>query len=151
MPQLDTSTFAGQIFWLLVAYLILFAVVRFIATPRLLAMAGQRDARRGGDLAAAEAARAAEQAGNDSHVAEVEAAHVKARAALAEANDRTRVASAAKLAALGADLRAKADGADAALATARASTAHDLADVADDLARALVARLTGGATAGASA
>ena len=151
MPQLDTSTFAGQIFWLLVAYLILFAVVRFIATPRLLAMAGARDARRGGDLAAAEAARAAEKAGLDAHAADVDAAHARARTALAEATDRSRAQSAERLAALAAELKASDTAAEARLTEARTATEHDLQAVADDLARDLVARLTGRATAGAPA
>ncbi|MBC7987384.1 MAG: hypothetical protein H7X93_12070, partial [Sphingomonadaceae bacterium] len=51
MPQLDTSTFSAQIFWLLVAFLILFLVVRFGAAPKLTGMAAARAKRQGDDLA----------------------------------------------------------------------------------------------------
>ncbi|MFN3288371.1 MAG: ATPase, partial [Sphingomonadaceae bacterium] len=59
MPQLDTSTWASQIFWLLVSFLLLLLVVRTLAAPRLARITQERDRRTQGDMAAAEAARTA--------------------------------------------------------------------------------------------
>ena len=143
MPQLDTSTFSGQIFWLLIAFLLLFAVVRSVAAPRLMGMAARRAKQLGDDFAAAEAARAAEKAREAEHAAAVEAAHIKARAALAEAVDKSRAEAAARLAALGEQLKTHADAAAASLDTARAATERDLQAVVDDVAGDLVKRLTG--------
>lgn len=145
MPQLDTSTFSAQIFWLLIAFLLLFAVVRSVAAPRLMGMAAARAKRQGDDFAAAEAARALERAKLDQHQAEIEAAHARARTTLATANDAARGEAAAKLAALGEQLKAKGDAAEAELNTARISAEHDLKAVADDVANDLVKRLTGAA------
>jgi F-type H+-transporting ATPase subunit b len=145
MPQLDTSTFSGQIFWLLVAFLILFAVVRSVAAPRLMGMAARRADQQAADYAAAEAARTLENAKQAEHEAEIEAAHVKARTELAEATDAARAQAAAKLAELGARLKAQGEVADAALATTRTAAEADLQVVADDVANDLVRRLTGAA------
>lgn len=145
MPQLDTSTFSGQIFWLLVAFLILFAVVRSVAAPRLMGMAARRADQQAADYSAAEAARALENARQAEHEAEVEAAHVKARAELATATDAARAQAAAKLAELGARLKAQDEAATAALATTRSAAEADLQVVADDVAHDLVRRLTGAA------
>jgi F-type H+-transporting ATPase subunit b len=143
MPQLDTSTFSGQIFWLLIAFLLLFAVVRTVAAPRLMGMAARRAKQQDDDLAAAEAARATEKAREAEHTAAIEAAHAKAQAELAAANDAARVQAAAKLAELGARLKAQSDEAERALVSSRENAERDLQVVADDVAGDLVRRLTG--------
>lgn len=143
MPQLDTSTFSAQVFWLLIAFLILFAVVRSVAAPRLMGMAARRADQQTADYAAAEAARSLENAKQAEHEAEVEAAHVKARAELATATDAARAQAAAKLAELGARLKVQSETADAALATTRTASEADLQVIADDVANDLVRRLTG--------
>ena len=145
MPQLDTSTFSAQIFWLLIAFLLLFAVVRSVAAPRLMGMAAARAKRQGDDFAAAEAARAQEAAKLAQHQADVDAAHDRARAEVAAANDAARAEAAARLAALGADLKARGETAEAELSASRENTEHDLKAVADDVANDLVRRLTGAA------
>lgn len=151
MPQLDTSTFSAQVFWLLIAFLILFAVVRTVAAPRLMGMAARRAEQQAADFAAAEAARALENSKQAEHEVEIEAAHVAARTELAAVSDASRAEAAAKLGELGARLKARGDAADTALATARATTEPDLLTVAEDVANDLVRRLTGTNVAGATA
>ncbi|WP_419814695.1 hypothetical protein [Glacieibacterium sp.] len=151
MPQLDTSTFSAQIFWLLIAFLLLFTVVRSVAAPRLMGMAAARAKRQGDDLAAAELARGHEKAREIEHHAEIEAAHARARAELANANDATRAETAAKLAALGEKLKARSDAASIALETSRLGAERDLQAVADDVAGDLVRRLTGTGASGVAA
>ncbi len=145
MPQLDTTTFTSQIFWLVIAFLLLFAVVRSIAAPRLTGMAGQRTAQKDGDFAAAEAARAAEKAKVEAHAAKLAAAQDAARHQLAAATDRSRADAATRLATLSAHLKAEDDAATAAREATRAQVEPDLKAVADDVANDLVRRLTGAA------
>lgn len=151
MPQLDTSTFSAQIFWLLIAFLLLFTVVKTVAAPRLMGMAAARAKQQGDDLAAAEAARAHEKTREAEHAAAIEAAHADARTALAAANDAARAEAAAKLATLSEKLKARGDAAAIALDVSRSGAERDLQAVADDVAGDLVRRLTGTAPTGVAA
>ncbi|MDQ1899797.1 F0F1 ATP synthase subunit B' [Paracoccus sp. WLY502] len=54
LPQLDLSTFANQIFWLVVAMVVLYWVVARIALPRIGAVLSDRQGAMTGDLMAAE-------------------------------------------------------------------------------------------------
>jgi F-type H+-transporting ATPase subunit b len=54
LPQLDTATFANQIFWLIVTMLVLYWVVAKIALPRIGAVLSDRQGAVTGDLMAAE-------------------------------------------------------------------------------------------------
>ena len=54
LPQLDTATFANQIFWLIVTMLVLYWVVAKIALPRIGAVLSARQGAVTGDLMAAE-------------------------------------------------------------------------------------------------
>ena len=54
LPQLDLSTFANQIFWLVVAMVVLYWVVAKIALPRIGAVLSDRQGAMTGDLMAAE-------------------------------------------------------------------------------------------------
>lgn len=54
LPQLDVTTFANQIFWLVVTVLLLYWVVAKIALPRIAAVLSDRQGAITGDLMAAE-------------------------------------------------------------------------------------------------
>ncbi len=54
LPQLDVTTFANQIFWLVVTVLLLYWVVAKIALPRIAAVISDRQGAITGDLMAAE-------------------------------------------------------------------------------------------------
>lgn len=54
LPQLDLSTFGNQIFWLIVAMVVLYWVVAKIALPRISAVLSDRQGAMTGDLMAAE-------------------------------------------------------------------------------------------------
>ena len=54
LPQLDTATFANQIFWLIVTMLVLYWVVAKVALPRIGAVLSDRQGAITGDLMAAE-------------------------------------------------------------------------------------------------
>lgn len=54
LPQLDLTTFANQIFWLIITMLVLYWVVARIALPRIGAVLSDRQGAMTGDLMAAE-------------------------------------------------------------------------------------------------
>lgn len=74
MPQLFTETFANQIFWLLVALVVVYLIVSRLALPRIAAIIDQRRDAITGDLArAADLKRQAEEADAAYHAALAEA------------------------------------------------------------------------------
>src|SRR5512134_3078801 len=63
LPQLDTSTFAGQIFWLVITFAALYLVMSRLAVPKIGGVIADRTNKIKGDLdTAAEAKRASEAA-----------------------------------------------------------------------------------------
>lgn len=54
LPQLDLSTFANQIFWLLVTLVVIYFILSRIALPRIAAVLSQRQGTITNDIAAAE-------------------------------------------------------------------------------------------------
>lgn len=142
MPQLDVSTYSSQIFWLVISFLLLFAVVRGLATPRLTQVTGARAAQSGGDLDAAEHARARAATHDADRGQRLAAAHDAARSAAAAAAERARDAGSTALAGLGARLGERTAEAEAALAHARAAAEAELDQAARDLAGELVERFT---------
>ncbi|MDR1598107.1 MAG: hypothetical protein LBR89_04195 [Holosporales bacterium] len=61
IPQVDTSTYTSQIFWLLLCALVLLFFVKNVFIPRLLSIMDARDKRVLGDTARAQGIRASTQ------------------------------------------------------------------------------------------
>src|SRR4051812_5007750 len=81
MPQISqlAETFASQIFWLLVTFGFVFFVVGKIMLPKVVSTVDARDQSVAGDLAAAEAARAAADQAEENWRTEENAAREGAR------------------------------------------------------------------------
>lgn len=142
LPQLDVSTYSSQIFWLIVSFALLYLVVRSLASPRLRAVAGNRARRIGGDIEAAEQARAVATERDAEQTARLAAAHEAARAEMARAAEAASAKSSAELAALNTRLMAETSAAETALAARRAAAAAELEAAARELAGDLVERFT---------
>ena len=150
MPQFDITTFASQIFWLVVTFAIVFVFAWRIVLPRISATLEDRQRKIGDDLArageladqadevmAAYEARLAEARGN-AH----EELHAAAIRAAAEA-DKANAALADRLAADAAAARQRI------AAESAAATGH-VQEIAEDIARQAVERLIGNTPDGAA-
>jgi F-type H+-transporting ATPase subunit b len=143
MPQLDFSTYANQIFWLLVALVVLYFVLSKIALPRIAAVLAERQGTISGDLAAAEDLKAkaaeAEQAYNkaladarsEAHSI-VAAAKADIKAELDEANEKAD-----------AEIAEKTAEGEKKIAEIRASAMQDIKEVAEATAAELVTTMGG--------
>ncbi len=143
MPQFDTSTFASQIFWLVVFFTIVFLFAWRIVLPRVAGTLEDRQRKVSGDLE-----RASELADQTD---ELMAAY-EARLAEARANAQQELHNAATQAAAEADKQnaalAEKLAADAAKARERiaaesAAATSNVAEIAEDIARQAVERLIG--------
>ena len=141
MPQLDFSTFPNQIFWLLIALVVIYLVLSRIALPRISGVLAERSGTISNDLAAAEDFKL--------RATEAEAVYEKALAdARIESNrigDEARAVAQADLDAALAEADAKiatqTAAAEANIAEIRASATDNVAVVAKDVAQALVAAM----------
>lgn len=151
MPQLDFSTFPNQIFWLVVALVLIFIVLKAIALPRIGATIANREGTISGDLALAEQLKA--------KAVEAERAYNQA---LADARSEAQKIAAATKAEIAADLAKATAAADAEISARaaesekrigeiRAGALESVAIVAKDAAAEIVAALGGKADAEAVA
>jgi F-type H+-transporting ATPase subunit b len=123
MPQLEFSTFGNQIFWLVVALVIIFFVLSKIALPRIAGVLAERQGTITNDLAAAEELK--------QKAVEAEEAYKQALAdARAEAN---KIVADAK-ADIQADLDAAQAKADAEIAAKTAESEKAIAEIRDGAA-----------------
>jgi len=88
MPQLKPETFAGQLFWLAIFFVLVFIFLRFVGVPRITAIIDERARRIGGDIASAELLRKQAAEAETTYAATMAAAHGEARQLLAETQEK---------------------------------------------------------------
>ena len=143
LPQLDPSTYASQVFWLLLSFAVLYFIISRFAAPKIGGVIEEREARIRGDLDAATDAKKASEAAIAGY--EKALADARGRAAklseeirskvVAEANARTDAAEKQ----LAADMQ-KAEG---RISEMRSGALARLSTIARDTAADIVQKLTG--------
>lgn len=132
MPQLDFSTFPNQIFWLVVALVVLYFILSRVAMPRIGSVLAERTGTITNDIAAAETYK--------QQAADAEAAYHKAlddaRAAAAKVIEESRAEIQAELdvaiAKADAEIAARTAESEARIAEIRDSAAEAVSQVAKD-------------------
>lgn len=143
LPQLDTTTFASQIFWLLLSFAVLYFIISRFAAPKIGGVIADRAGRIKGDLDAAADARKASEAA----IANYERALTEARAKAVKLSDDIRNQVQGEANAKN-DVASKQLAADTAKAEARIAQMRNgalakLATIARDTAGEIVQKLTG--------
>lgn len=143
MPQFDPSTFASQIFWLVIVFGALFWFMTKKAIPKVEAALEARAQRIQGDLDRAaklqqDAAEAAE-----AHEAALSKARDEAREILREAQSGLQADLDARQSKLGAEIAEQATAAEGRIKAARDEAMASVKDIATDAAAAVATRLTG--------
>lgn len=143
MPQLDPSTFASQVFWLVLTFLIFLAIVWRVALPRVATVLQERQERVSGDLDKA----AALKEDADAVLAEYEKAaaegRARAQASLARVAEAMAAEAAKQHAELGEKLGAEIKAAEIRIVAARRQAAGNIRAVASEVAQAATERLIG--------
>ena len=147
MPQLDISTWSNQIFWLLVALVVIYFVLRLVALPRIGGVLAERSSTITKDLAAAEELKqkavAAEKAYNEALAkARDEAGKIVAKAKAEIQADLDAATAKADV-----DIGAKVAESEARIAEIRAGALDSVTEVAKDTAKEIIAALGGKADA----
>ncbi len=143
MPQFEPASFPPQLFWLAIAFALLFIAMWRYALPKLSDVLGARQERIAGDLDKATALK--EEA--DQILAEYETALAEARdranTAIKQAAEAMAVEAAQRHEAFGQALATKAKQAEARIAAAKEQALADLKAVAGEVAGIATAKLIG--------
>jgi F-type H+-transporting ATPase subunit b len=146
MPQLDFSTYAPQLIWLAITFIVLYLLMARVALPRIATVIEERRDRIASDLDEAERSKVQSEAA----IAAYEAALAEARARaheIARANrDRLTAEIDAERARVDAEAADKTAEAERAIAAARGAALGEVGAIAGELTEAIVKRLVGGRT-----
>ncbi|ODP36925.1 ATPase [Sphingomonas turrisvirgatae] len=153
MPQISqiAATWASQLFWLLLTFgIVYFFIGRGMAT-KVQATVDQRDQSVADDLAAAEAARVAADAAEETWRGHENAAREAAQKKLAEARSTAAQATEQQLSAAGGEMDAKVSEAEARITAASQAAQGEIEAVAAEAAQDIVARISGAQVSAAEA
>jgi F-type H+-transporting ATPase subunit b len=145
MPQIAqiASTYAGQIFWLLIVFgLIYFGIGRSML-PKIEATVDARNSKIADDLAAAERARADADATEEAWRTKMSAARAEAQAVTADAKSAGAVATEKRLKAADVATAGKVTKAEGAIRAASLQAMANIESAAAEAARDIVAKLSG--------
>lgn len=143
MPQLNFATWPNQIFWLVVALIIIYIVLTKIAMPRIAAVLAERKGTIGNDLAAAEELKSKAKAAEKAYNLALEQARAEAAKIIAATKAAIQKDLDAAMADADAQIGAKAAESEKRIAEIRAGAMDAVAEVARETAGALVSALGG--------
>jgi F-type H+-transporting ATPase subunit b len=142
-PPFQSQTFASQLVWLVIAFVLLYVLMAKWALPRVGGILESRQKRIDGDIAEAGALKAQ----SDEAVAAYEKALADARAnaqAIAnETRDKQAAAAEARRKTLEDELNAKLADAEKTIAATKTAAMGNVRGIAEDATRAIVERLIG--------
>jgi F-type H+-transporting ATPase subunit b len=147
MPQLNPASYASQIFWLAIFFILVFVFLRFVGLPRVMGIIAERGKRIGADIASAEALRAQAREAEQAYEAAMAEAHGKARQLLTETHERNVATLNAQTKSAAASFDAKVDEAVKRIDAARAEALQGIREVARGLAADITVKLSGHAPA----
>ena len=145
MPQLDFSTFGNQIFWLLVALVVIYMILSRIALPRIGAVLAERQGTITNDIAAAESLRAKAVEAEAAYNKALADARVEANRIIAETRADIQADLDKAIAKADAEIAARAAEGEKAIAGIRATALENVTEVANDTAKEIVAAMGGAA------
>ncbi len=143
MPQLNFATWPNQVFWLLVALVIIYIVLTKIAMPRIASVLAEREGRISGDLAAAEELKSKAKAAEKAYNLALEQARVEAGKIILATKAEIQKDLNAAMADADAQISAKAAESEKRIAEIRAGAVQAVSEVARETAGALVVALGG--------
>lgn len=143
MPQLDVHTFAPQLVWLAIAFLILYLVMSRLAVPAIADTLAKRQAKIQGDLDAAEKANEETRALVAAYEKRLADAREEARRLTRERGEADSAAAAAHFSELHDRLAKQIDEAEKRIALQRDDVMAGLEHMARDIGQDVYAKLSG--------
>lgn len=138
MPQLDFATFPNQIFWLLVALVVIYFVLSRVALPRIASVLSERQGTITNDIAAAEELKQRAKQAEEAYNQALADARAEAQKIAAEARAEIQVELDKATAAAEAEIAAKTAESEKAIAEIRAGAVDSVKAVAKDAAKEIL-------------
>ena len=153
MPQIAqiASTYAGQIFWLLIVFGLIYFGIGRAMLPKIEATVDMRQRKVADDLAAAEAARVAADATEQAWRTKMAAAKAESQAATAHAKTKAALAGEARVKAADVVAAGKIAEAETSIRTATDAALSHIEGAAAEAAQDMVAKLSGAKVTAAAA
>lgn len=142
VPQFDPSSYASQLFWLLVTFAVLYVLMAKVALPKVGFVIEQRAARIEQDVAAAKVAAAEATGLQESYEASLVMARAEARERISAANTTAVQQQTATYAKQNADLVSRLQTAEANIAAARKTALANITPAAVATAATALQKLT---------
>jgi F-type H+-transporting ATPase subunit b len=149
-PPFQKETFASQLFWLVIAFVLLYVLMSKLALPRVGSIIEARRARIDGDLAAANELKTSADAAMAAYEKSLAEARNRAQTIGNETRDRLNAEAEKSRKALDEQLNIKLAEAEKTIAATKTSAMSNVRSIATDAASAIVTRLTGTAPADAA-
>ncbi len=143
MPQLDVSTFAPQLIWLAITFIVLYLLMANIGLPRVGAAIEARRRRREDDLERAAQLRREAEAAVAAYEGTRAGAREQAQATIRETTERLAAAAAERQRELTAVLAERTAAAERDIAAAKERALAEIRGVATDVAASIGNRLIG--------
>ena len=147
MPQLDFSTWGNQIFWLVLALIVIYMILSRVALPRIASVLAERQGTITNDIAAAEDLKAKAQDAEAAYEKALIDARAEAGRIVAETKASIQADLNEAIAQADAKIAVKAAEGEKAIAQIRADALENVKAVAQDTAIEIVAAMGGTADA----
>ncbi|MBI4274742.1 MAG: F0F1 ATP synthase subunit B [Rhizobiales bacterium] len=144
-PPFDATTFASQLFWLAIAFVVLYLLMSRLALPRVSAIIAARQGRIAGDLAEAEKLKGKTEAALAAYEKTLAEARADAQSIAGQTRDRLMAQSDKSRKALEAKLNEKLVQAEKTIAATKSAAMANVRGIATDAATAIVQQLIGAA------
>ena len=146
-PPFNPQTFASQLFWLVVTFVLLYAIMAKVALPRVGGIIANRQKRIADDFAEAEQSKTQSDAAIAAYEKALADARARAQAIANETRERQAAQAAASRKRLEDELNIKLAEAEKMIAATKQKAMTNVHGIAADAAKAIVVRLIGTAPA----
>lgn len=142
-PPFDATTFASQLFWLAITFVVLYWLIARVAVPRISGIINARAGRIADDLAAAEKARADSEAAREGYEKALAEARNRGFAIAEEARGAAKAAADKERKSVESSLTAKLSEAETRIAGIKSRALTEVGAIAGEAAEAIVKALGG--------
>ncbi len=143
MPQLDVTTFAPQIVWLVITFLAMYFIMAKVALPRIAQVLDERQTRIDDNLEKAAALKKEAEDAAAAYESSLAQARSKAQEEVKAVLDAANAEQAKKQDELAAKLNKELDAAEARIAEAKDKALANIKEVSGEVAKATVEKLSG--------
>jgi F-type H+-transporting ATPase subunit b len=142
-PPFQSQHFPSQVVWLVLTFLLLYALMSRVALPRIASIFAERSKRIHDDLAAAQRFKDQSEAASATYQKSLADAHARAQTIAGETREKQAAEAAANNKKLEAELHQKLAAAEQSIAATRSAAMGNVSAIASDTAAAIVERLIG--------